>query len=118
MAGGGLSERPRGGRAGRNRRDEAQVMNWVAAQNPASLLFEQGLQGVDCSGASAPPIKPFPYSPYLKGKNPMKSILVTGLLFCLAISTIHALSQDRGRGEKGASSSTSDQIDVKTDRFS
>jgi hypothetical protein len=44
--------------------------------------------------------------------------LVTGLLFCLAISTIHALSQDRGRGEKGAASSTSDQIEVKTDRFS
>jgi hypothetical protein len=43
-------------------------------QNLASLLFEQGLQGVDCSGASAPPIKPFSYSPYLKGKNPMKSI--------------------------------------------
>jgi hypothetical protein len=56
----------------------------------------------------------------------MKSILVTGLLFCFAIQTIHAAGQDRGRGEKGASqgadkgatSSTNDQIEVKTDRFS
>lgn len=56
----------------------------------------------------------------------MKSILATGLLFCLAVSTIHATGQDRGRGEtaasqgadKGAASSTNEQIEVKTDRFS
>ena len=56
----------------------------------------------------------------------MKSILVTGSLFCLAVLVIHATGQDRGRGEnatphgadKGAASSTSDQIEVKTDRFS
>jgi hypothetical protein len=56
----------------------------------------------------------------------MKSILVSGLLFCLATSTILAAGQDRGRGEKaapqgaekGPASSTNDQIDVTTDRFS
>ncbi|MGH9754592.1 MAG: hypothetical protein ACREA2_17590 [Blastocatellia bacterium] len=33
----------------------------------------------------------------------MKSILTTGLLlFCLAIATIHATGQDRGREEKAA----------------
>ena len=56
----------------------------------------------------------------------MKSILVTGLLFCLAISTIPVTGQDRGREEKGApqradkgaTNSTNDQIEVKTDRFS
>jgi hypothetical protein len=55
-----------------------------------------------------------------------KSILATGLLFCLAISTLHATGQNRSREEKatqqsadkGAVSSTNDQIEVKTDRFS
>jgi hypothetical protein len=47
----------------------------------------------------------------------MKSILVTGLLFCLAFSTIHAAEHDRG--ESGSQQgSTNDQIEVTTDRFS
>jgi hypothetical protein len=56
----------------------------------------------------------------------MKSIPITGLLFCLAILTIHATGQGRGRGEKAtpqgadksAANSTNDQIEVKTDQFS
>src|SRR5215475_14585793 len=49
----------------------------------------------------------------------MKSILITGLLFCLAISTIHTAGQERARDENAPqANSTSDQIEVKTDRFS
>jgi hypothetical protein len=63
-----------------------------------------------------------PNSQYLKGDTPMKSILVTGLLFCLAVPTLHAVGRDSGRVEngvpQGAASSTNDQIEVKTDRFS
>jgi hypothetical protein len=64
----------------------------------------------------APPVEN-PNSPYLKGETPMKSLLVTGLLFCLALSTIHAVGHDRRESgyQKG---STNDQIEVKTDRFS
>jgi hypothetical protein len=57
----------------------------------------------------------------------MKSILATGLLlFCFAILPLHAAGQDRSReqkatqqgADKGVVSSTNDQIEVKTDRFS
>lgn len=55
-----------------------------------------------------------------------KSILVTGLLFCLTGSTLHATGHDRSREEKanpqgadkGAVKSTNDPIEIKTDRFS
>jgi len=55
-----------------------------------------------------------------------KSVLATGLLFCLAISTLHATGQERARDDRstpqGADSSKTSPIDnpieVKTDRFS
>jgi hypothetical protein len=56
----------------------------------------------------------------------MRLILATGSLFCLGVFSIHATGQDRGREEKAApqvadksaASSTNDQIEVKTNRFS
>lgn len=56
----------------------------------------------------------------------MKSLLVTGLLFCLAGSTLHGAGQAQSQVNKVApqspgnskASSPNDQIEVKTDRFS
>jgi hypothetical protein len=56
----------------------------------------------------------------------MKSILVAGLMFCLAIPAFHATGQERAREDKSApqspdnskAGSTDNPIEVKTDRFS
>lgn len=54
----------------------------------------------------------------------MRSILVSGLLFCLTGSIVPVTGQERGREDKTATQtandakSTNDQIEVKTDRFS
>lgn len=56
----------------------------------------------------------------------MKSILVAGLMFCLAIPAFHATGQERAREDKFApqssdnskAGSTDNPIEVKTDRFS
>jgi hypothetical protein len=55
-----------------------------------------------------------------------KSILATGLLFCLAISTLHATGQERARDDRSTlqgvdnskTGSTDNPIEMKTDRFS
>lgn len=55
----------------------------------------------------------------------MKSIFVTGLLLCLTIPSLHATGQERARDDKstlqspdeGKTSSTNDQIEVRTNRF-
>jgi hypothetical protein len=56
----------------------------------------------------------------------MKAILVTGLLLCITVPTLHAIEQEHARDDKSTiqspdknkTSSTNDQIEVKTDRFS
>jgi hypothetical protein len=56
----------------------------------------------------------------------MKSILVAGLMFCLAIPAFHAIGQERAREDKSVpqspdnskAGSTDNPIEVKTDRFS
>lgn len=56
----------------------------------------------------------------------MNCVLVTGLLVCLSLSTLHAAGQERARDDKSAlqgvdknnANAPNDQIEIKTDRFS